>query len=1136
MSRIEARAQSLSFGVDGTISTVAGSYNLGAGYTGDGGLATSAQLNVPVGVVFDVAGNLYIADYNNNVVRKVNKSGTITTFAGNGTQGYSGDGESATSAELYNPSGLAVDASGNLYIADDGNSVIRKVDPTGAISTVAGNHSLGAGYGGDGGPATSAQLNKPLGVSLDSTGNLYIADTANNVVRRINLSGTISTVAGSFAAGAGYSGDGGPATKAQLNFPFAVAFDSAGGIYIADAHNNVVRKVLPSGVIITFAGNGTASYDGDGGAATNAGLYYPFGLAIDATGSVYISDYNNYVVRRVDPAGIITTIAGSHIGQVWDTSYGASQPGYFGDGGPATSAGLGSPFGLTLDASGNLYLADSNNNVVRRVTVPSQNVGLFPNTAIGSQSSLRITLSNTDPSIPLQINSIALGSSTSEFALSAPSSGGCSLTTGFQLASSQSCTISATLQPSQVGLRTALLEVNSNTINTNTREPNLALEGSGLGPLARFEGGTISIFAGTLGKSGYSGDGGPATSALLNASYVAVDSLGNVFIAQVSPGVIRKVDSTGVITTVAGGTNASGPSGTAGNGGPATSAYIGQPEGIAVDAAGNLYITDPFYEYVRKVDTKGNISIFAGNGCTNGSHGCYGGDGGPATQAELDAPYGITVDAKGNVYFSETNNSDIRKVDTNGIITTVAGNHTGGYSGDGGPATSAALCGPFDVKVDQAGNLYIADSYNSVIRKVDTNGIITTVAGNNNYGGCSNLVTKDESGDGGPAISALLSFPTGVALDAADNLYITDLEVGVVRRVDTSGIISTLGGGQPEICSNAADAIGDGCPFTSASLIAPSELALDASGYIYIVDGADGANVVRRVEASTFTSFGTQPEDSSASRNVFLLNIGNLPMQLASAATFQITGINAPDFHAVPGANQGCTPGQSVQPGAYCTVTVSFLPSLLGQESGSLLINSNAVNAALTIATLSGTGTAPQPPDFSLPVTPPAISLTAGQTGTAAFAVTPVSGFTGTVSFICSVPSNMSEASCSAPPVQVTGTSSVTSTVTVSTTGLHQLAQKESHQLRLAASVLTLFGGVIWYSIPFARRRRFALVILTLTLSLAFASSCGGGGGGNGGGSGGKTDPGTPVGNYTLTVLATSGALTHTMNVAVTVQ
>jgi len=281
----------------GNIITVAG--NGTPGYGGDGGPATSAQLNAPTGLAVDANGDLFIADTGNNVIREVvQATGNIITVAGNDTPGYSGDGGAATAAQLKSPHGVAVNASGNVFIADTGNNVIREVaQATGNIITVAGNGT--PGYRGDGGAASAAQLNAPYDVAVAQNGDLFIADTGNDAIREVvHATGNIITVAGNGIAG--YSGDGGIASAAQLNGPVSIALDANGNLFIADAGNNAIREVQKTtGNIITVAGNGTAGYSGDGGLATSAQLNSPGGLAVDANGDLFIADTGNDGIRKV---------------------------------------------------------------------------------------------------------------------------------------------------------------------------------------------------------------------------------------------------------------------------------------------------------------------------------------------------------------------------------------------------------------------------------------------------------------------------------------------------------------------------------------------------------------------------------------------------------------------------------------------------------------------------------------------------------------------------------------------------------------------------------------------------------------------------------------------------------------------
>ena len=316
------------------------------------GISSGVLLNTPVGLAFDAAGSLYIADANNQVVRKVDTAGNITAVAGSGTQGFSGDGGPAASASLDTPVGVVADGSGNLYIADAHNQRIRVVSAaTGNISTLAGNGT--AGFSGDGGAASSASLALPTAVALDGAGNIYIADTNNHRIRKVTIAtGIITTVAGNGTQF--FSGDGGPAIAAGLDSPNGVAVDGAGRVYIADTHNQRIRLIATDGTISTFSGTGAAGFGGDGASAASASLAHPTALALDAQGNIYIADSNNQRIREVT-GGTINTVAGN------------GTQGFSGDGGSATQAKLDTPRGLAVNSSTGFTLADTNNNRVRVV-------------------------------------------------------------------------------------------------------------------------------------------------------------------------------------------------------------------------------------------------------------------------------------------------------------------------------------------------------------------------------------------------------------------------------------------------------------------------------------------------------------------------------------------------------------------------------------------------------------------------------------------------------------------------------------------------------------------------------------------------------------------------------------------------
>ena len=636
-------------------------------------VGADTDLDEPMGMFMDSSGNIYIAGTKGHIIWKIDTFWDITQFAGTGSSGFSGDGGPAASAELSEPNGVFGDSSGNIYIADTNNHRIRKVDTFGNISTFAGTGN--SNYSGDGAEAILAELNQPRGIYVDSSDNIYIADTKNHIIRKVDGTTNIITKFAGTAGSSGSSGDGGPAVNARLNEPRGIYKDSSDNIYIADTKNHIIRKVDGTTNIITkFAGTaGSSGSSGDGGPAVNARLNEPRGIYKDSSDNIYIADTKNHIIRKVDgTTSIITKFAGT-----------AGAAGYSGDGGLAVNAQLNEPCGITA-SSGNLYIADTKNHRIRRVD-----------------------------------------------------------TTG----------------------------------------------------------NIITVVS--TGSSGFSGDGGPALLARLNVPKgIFMDSWGNLYIADRGNHKIRRVDTSGNITTVAG----TGSSGDSGDGGLATLAQLDEPRRIFVDSSDNLYIADTRNHRIRKVDASGIITTVAGTGSSG-----FSGDGGLATLAQLDEPHGVFVDSSGNIYIADRKNHRIRKVDgATGIITTVSGRPGSGFSGDGGLATDAKHNQPRGIFKDSSGNLYIADTDNHRIRKVDAaTQIITTVAGTGNSWG--------PLGDGGLATSARIKEPVEIFLDHNYNIFIADRDdrrIRVVNAID--GKIYTLAGtgasgdttDQPAVLSRFQDPAG----------------------------------------------------------------------------------------------------------------------------------------------------------------------------------------------------------------------------------------------------------------------------------------------------------------------------------------
>ncbi len=667
-------------------------------------------------VAEDAAGNVYFCT--GNWVLKVDAAGILTRVAGGGSTASLGDGGLAVNARLFGPQGLTVDAAGQIYISDTGNHRVRKVGLDGIITTVAGTGE--GGNAGDGGLATNAKIYSPYGLAVDAAGDVFFTDWMFNRIRKVTPDGKIATIAGK--DGVNFGGDGGPAVNASLHAPNALALDGAGNLYIADSANNRIREITTDGKIKTVAGNGTAAYAGDGGPATSAEIYTPWGVALDANGNLFIADTYNQRIRKVATDGTITTVAG-----------GGS---HSEDGVAATTAFIDYPAGVGVSAAGELAIGSMNSKLVRKVSAA----------------------------------------------------------------------------------------------------------------------GIIATVAGN-GSTGRAGDGGPA----INAQFayptgVAVDAAGNYYIVDQKNQQVRKVGLDGTISTAAG----TGDNGNTGDGGQGAAAKLSNPQGVAVDSHGNLYIATT--ARIRMVATDGTISTVAGNG-----NGGYSGDGGPALSAGLSYPHGLAVDTAGNIYIADSYNHVIRKVGLDHNISTVAGiPNSAGFSGDGGPAVNAQLNDPFGVAVDGAGNVLIADYSNYRVRKlIVADGTIVTVAGNG---------TNTDSGDGNPATQASIRNPYGVAVDAGGNIYIPTVGSRVRRVSAADGTITTFAG------NGTGGYTGDGGLAASAEINGPNAVALSASGDLYIADS--GNNVIRLVAIGgahamlgvTMTHATLAPADPAATYTVLVSN------------------------------------------------------------------------------------------------------------------------------------------------------------------------------------------------------------------------------------------------------------------------
>ena len=775
-----------------TITTVAGTTRLLDGHS-----ANTVPLRGPIAVAADSSGNLYIADADDNRIRKVDTSGVISTFAGTGLPGYNGDRIKATSAQLNFPSSLAVDATGNLYIADQGNSRVRVISSDGTINTVAGNGS--PGILGDNGPATQAQIN-PLAIAIDAQGNLYIS-TLDYRIRKVDTNETITAFAGTGSPT--YAGDNGPAINASIGQSPALICDAKGDLYVADPENGYVRMIDTAGIIHPVAGSGQYGYISDFVPASEAVLSAQ-GLALDSSGSnLYISELTLNAVRVVDLTSmLIHTVAGN------------GNSGFLGDGGPPLLAEFDSPAGLTLDGSNAIYVADFLNQRVRKVA--------------GNTISTIAGTSNGDG-----------GPATSAF----------------------------------LNFPQGLAVDGSN---------NLVVADTGNAVARRFSlGSGISTFGMLLGAP----------------MAVAVDGSGNFYVTDDEP-LVLEITKTGSTSIIAGDSE----SGYSGDNGPATGAMIDNPTGVAVDAAGNVYFTDETNYKIRKVtSSSGVVTTIAGNG-----NPAYSGDNGPALNAGFD-PQDIAVDIPGNLYIADSLNNRVRKIALDGTITTVAGTGVAGYAGDGGPAVGAQLALPSGVALDSAGNLYVADLGNAVLRRVTSNGLITTIAG-------SPGVFFPSTGDGGPAVGAQLN-AFRVAVDSHGNVYVTDSVNDRVRMLTPLMVapadLSIVSGNQQSatvgtalgdpLVMKVAAAGGAGVPgvIVNFAVNPPGAATVSPSPAITLNDGTVTVNVMLGAAAGSFTITASANGVSNVSFSLTASPMVSPTAPVISAAGIVSGGLSGPPLSTV---------------------------------------------------------------------------------------------------------------------------------------------------------------------------------------------------------------------------------------------
>jgi trimeric autotransporter adhesin len=741
------------------ITTIAGVNRLSVGTR-----ATEVILRRPGGLAYGPDGSLYVAEQEGHVIRKLSPDGTVSVVAGIGREGYSGDNGPAVSARISSPRGIAVDTVGNVYFTDTANNRVRKVDTNGLIRTIAGTGTRG--FLGDGGPAIAARMASPLGIVIDTAGNVIFSDLGNRRVRRIAPDGTISTLAGTGSVG--NVGDGGPATAASLSSPYGLALDSTGSLYIADYDAERIRKVSAAGTISTIAGNGTALSLADG--TPPAAIQGPLDVAVVGA-VVYFIEYDANKIRSIDGNGNLRTHAGPATG-------------FAGDGGFGTSAAMRYPQGIAASTNGVVF-SDFENDRVRRV----DNAGMI-STLMGSSG----TRGEAGVAAETVLNRPSYLAITGNGTLVVADRGNRRIRT---ISSGNIANLGGTGYSGSITFNRALASAQTDSIEglaIQSNGMNLRYTSSGynliLGQTGALSGDAAVRPITTSNTSGFAGDGLAAIDATVRLSSpagMAYDAQGNFYFADAFNYRIRRIHgTTGVIDTVAG----NGEVTSSGDGGPAKSAGLLLPVDVAVAPNGDLLIAEVLR--IRKVDAAGNISTIAGGGTSTG-------DFIRATDA-LILPTSVAADAAGNIYFTDSN--VVRVVTPDGMLRTIAGNPVAsGFSGDGGLARSAQLDFAYKVVIDTQGRVIFSDSRNDRIRMLTplpatslsiVSGNNQTAAGNTRV--ANPLVVKITAADGTPLPDMPVTFK---------------IESGVATLVSADARTRADGTAQVQLSlGNAAGAVG----------------------------------------------------------------------------------------------------------------------------------------------------------------------------------------------------------------------------------------------------------------------------------------------------------------------------------------
>ncbi|WP_259069325.1 putative Ig domain-containing protein [Mucilaginibacter sp. X4EP1] len=909
------------------------------------GTGTAAEFSQPFGVVIDPSGNLYVTDGGSSVIRKITSSGVATSPYGNFSNGYiNGTGNNAS---FWNPSGIALDAGGNLYVSEIYGQKIRLITSAGTVSLMAGPNTLFAASGYIDGPASGAEFNNPSGVAVDGSGNVYVADVNNNVIRVINTAGTVSTFAGNGASGS-LNGTG---TAATFNRPTGLVFDIQGNLYVAEINNNIIRKITTRGVVSTFAGNGASG--AVNGSLTGSSFFAPRAITIDASGNIYVADSGNNLIRKISSDGIVSTVAGNGTAGSAD--------------GTGAAASFNNPSGVAVDASGNLYVTDLGNNKIRKIITqgytisPSLPAGLAfdPNTGGISGTPTTVTAaqnytitSNTSngfcsTTISIGINA-ALQTTTASTSNATIASWTGKVSSDWNTAGNWSISaVPGSATNVQIGISPF---TNQPIVNNNQQIHNLTFGGRNPVTLTVNSGSTLTV-SGQMVQNHASDDSTPATTIVgagtLSAASVQVGDLtnpklvltktttmtshianfnitGNLTINSTTfnlltggiatndakfslqAGIMNVGGQLAITNQIPGscnsfGTVANTPSSVfsidisptqtaelfltdsthitiankaygAANFYPAAITYAGNghagilngtlaasefnaPTKMVVDKSGDFFVIDNSRTLVREITAAGVVSTFAG-GTTTGYVD------GTGTAARFSSLLGITIDASGNLYVADEGNFVIRKITPAGVVSTFAGSTQGYADGQG---TAAQFMYADDIAIDPSGNLYVAD--NNYVRKITSGGLVSTFAGNGTPGYVD-----------GPAASAEFQGVGFITADQNGNVYACNNSDNIIRKI-SNGAVSTFVGVHT-VSENGQ---------TISQIGEIQQLTTDATGNVYVCDG--GYNFVDKITPAGVVTVLNFSDGVLYYGGSWRFNSGYVNGPLSTAAFNSINGI-----------------------------------------------------------------------------------------------------------------------------------------------------------------------------------------------------------------------------------------------------